>query len=283
MTAVSHVFMDLKNLLLPILITVSGTGCMAGADDSTSGIRNEKMISSFIDDKVKTIHVLVALCDNKYQGIVPVPAKIGNGQDPDQNLYWGCAFGIKTFFKNSKDWTLVRKYKLNDTILERVVFRHRTQGYYLVADAFNGKYIRQCTETLLAACAGSFGDIVHTDGKVLGLGAYAQLRAYIGHDGLMDFSLDKDFNATDTQVRDVIILACYSKRFFNNYLKKAGSNPILWSTGLMSPEAYTLHDALIAYIKKEPTSLVRKQAARAYSRYQKCSERAALNLLVSGF
>lgn len=30
----------------------------------------------------KTIHVYVALCDNVYQGIVPVPKTIGNGDDP---------------------------------------------------------------------------------------------------------------------------------------------------------------------------------------------------------
>ncbi|WP_176700834.1 hypothetical protein [Gilliamella sp. Fer4-1] len=39
--------------------------------------------------KAKVIHVLVALCDNKYQKIVPVPKAIGNGQDPKSNLYWG--------------------------------------------------------------------------------------------------------------------------------------------------------------------------------------------------
>jgi hypothetical protein len=30
----------------------------------------------------RTIHVLVALCDNAHQGIVKVPAGIGNGQPP---------------------------------------------------------------------------------------------------------------------------------------------------------------------------------------------------------
>jgi hypothetical protein len=40
---------------------------------------------------VKTIHVFVALCDNKNQGIVPVPEKLGRGDDPDGNLYWGAA------------------------------------------------------------------------------------------------------------------------------------------------------------------------------------------------
>ncbi|EDY21883.1 hypothetical protein CfE428DRAFT_0008 [Chthoniobacter flavus Ellin428] len=35
------------------------------------------------------IHVFVALADNATQGIVPVPAKIGNGDDAEHNLYWG--------------------------------------------------------------------------------------------------------------------------------------------------------------------------------------------------
>ena len=37
----------------------------------------------------KVVHVFVALCDNRHQGIVPVRAELGNGQDPRTNLYWG--------------------------------------------------------------------------------------------------------------------------------------------------------------------------------------------------
>ena len=41
----------------------------------------------YINAETKIIHVFVALCDNDSQGIVPVPKKIGNGNDPDNNLY----------------------------------------------------------------------------------------------------------------------------------------------------------------------------------------------------
>src|SRR4028119_1386174 len=85
-----------------------------------------------------TIHLFVALCDNKYQGIVPVPVKIGNGQDPNNNLYWGCGFGIRTYFKNSREWKLVKSQKVNSVILERLIFKHATKNYYLIADAYNG-------------------------------------------------------------------------------------------------------------------------------------------------
>ena len=77
----------------------------------------------------KTIHVLVALCDNKNQGIVPVPAATGNGQNPKNNLYWGCAHGVKTFFKKQKDWKLTQTVENpGENILERVIFHHEPSG-----------------------------------------------------------------------------------------------------------------------------------------------------------
>ena len=54
----------------------------------------------------RVVHVFVALADNQHQGIVPVPAALGNGRDPLRNLYWGAAFGVKTYFKASREWGL---------------------------------------------------------------------------------------------------------------------------------------------------------------------------------
>lgn len=100
--------------------------------------------------QTKTIHVLVALCDNKYQGIVPVPKGIGNGQDADSNLYWGCGYGVRTYFKRSKEWKFIKSEKpYSDIILERVTFKHATKNYTLIADAYDGKYIKTCTENFL--------------------------------------------------------------------------------------------------------------------------------------
>jgi hypothetical protein len=42
----------------------------------------------------RIVHVFVALADNQHQGIVPVPAALGNGRDPQRNLYWGAAYGV---------------------------------------------------------------------------------------------------------------------------------------------------------------------------------------------
>ena len=92
------------------------------------------------------IHVFVALADNVNQGIVPVSASLGNGDNPKTNLYWGAAFGIKTFFSRNKDWELISTTpNPSANILERCVFKHRRTSTLLVADAYRGKDISQTT------------------------------------------------------------------------------------------------------------------------------------------
>ncbi len=276
-----------KAILTFFLITISfacntqtvNSNAVADINDPLSSVYEINLF----DTTFKTIHVLVALCDNKYQGIVPVPEKIGNGQDPGNNLYWGCGGGIKTYFKNSKNWKLVRQIKIDDTRLERVIFRHETDKYYLIADAYDGKLIKQCTIDFLRSCSGQMKDTISAERRILGINGNAKLLAYIGHNGLMDFSLREKFQNTDNKTRDAIMLACISKNYFSNYMSETKTRPILWTTGLMAPEAYTLHDALNSYIKSEPVDSIRINAARAYSKYQKCSLRASKNLLVSGF
>jgi len=245
----------------------------ASAGDSTQTVLH--------DTSKKVVHIYVALCDNKYQGIVPVPAGIGNGQSPATNLYWGCGFGVKTYFRKSSNWTLISTQSKNDTLLERLVFKHVSKNYYLVADAYNGKYIKTCTEDFIKSSAGLLNDTLHLANSVLGIGGHASLLAYIGHDGLMDFNLSGTYKNADGRKRSIIILACYSKTFFSPYLRDANVNPVVWTAGLMCPEAYTIHDAIEAYIAGESNESIRTRAARAYAKYQKCSEAAARRLLVT--
>lgn len=236
-------------------------------------------------DSIRTIHVMVALCDNKYQGIVPVPAAIGNGQNPATNLYWGAGYGVKSFFsRTNSNWMLVEK-KLNPekNILERLLFRHRKHAVYLLADAYDGQFIRNTTIDFLNASAGNLNVSEKKANQEIFFGGAADLVAYIGHDGMMDFSLSEKFSGDTLHKRETIILACYSKRFFQPHLKLTGAQPLLWTSGLMAPEAYTLYDAVEAWIDKKGNAEIRQSAAKAYSKYQKCSNKAAYNLLVTGW
>ncbi len=235
------------------------------------------------DTSTKTIHIFVALCDNSYQGIVPVPVKIGNGQDPNTNLYWGCGFGIRTYFKNSTAWKLIATRKSDSLILERLIFKNTSKNYYLVADAYDGRLIKQCTIDILNSSCGKLKDTLHIGNAVIGIAGNAKLLTYVGHDGLMDFEIESEFKNTDNKKRDLMILACYSKRFFLPHLKEANVNPLVLTSGLMCPEAYTVHDAITGYLLNESNEQIRTRAAKAYAKYQKCSEKAARNLLLTGW
>ena len=51
----------------------------------------------------------------------------------------------------------------------------------------------------------------------------------------------------------------------------------------MAPEAYVIHDAITGYVNNEDNQQIRNRAAKAYSKFQKCSEKAAKNLLVTNW
>lgn len=244
-------------------------------------------IASNAFSQSKVIHVFVALCDNKYQGIVPVGAKIGNGQDPKNNLYWGCGYGAKMFFiKHDKNWTLLKtETNPREHVLERCVFKHKTQDCYMIADAYDGQYIKNTTIDLLNACAGSFRDSAKiSDTKYVQTGGNAQLLAYIGHDGLMDFQMEQYPKKANNNKRDAMIFACASKSYFADAMHAGGANPLVWTTGLCSPEAYSLSYAVDAWLKGQSGQDVRKAAAMGYSTYQKtCSLKAAMGLMATGF
>jgi hypothetical protein len=235
-------------------------------------------------NSVRVIHVFVALADNVNQGIVPVSASLGNGDNTKTNLYWGAAFGIRTFFSKSKDWQLISVTpNPSATILERCIFKHRHSSSLLVADAYRGKEIAQTTWDFLEAAAGKPGEKLKAGEVEFHTGGSADLVAYIGHNGLMDFKLQSQPKRRDDRERRAIILACASKSFFTSALQQSGATPLLWTTNLMAPEAYVLSAAIDGWMKKETDEQIRLRAADAYNKYQNCGVKAARNLFATGW
>jgi len=237
----------------------------------------------------RVVHVFVALADNQHQGIVPVPSFLGNGEDPAHNLYWGAVFGVKTYFKNSAEWELLRcNHATKMEVLERCIFRNRGGAdVYLIADAYDGSQIKKCVTDFLAAAAGAVPENIWVPTKSLEIsiaaGGAADLLVYVGHDAFMDFQIPSIVGKKEGKPRRTIILACASRPYFASYLRATGAEPLLWTTGLMAPEAYTLQAALTGWIAGESDQAIRDRAAAAYDKYQKCGARAALRLFATGW
>jgi hypothetical protein len=212
----------------------------------------------------KTIGVFVALADNTTQGIVPVPKAIGDGDDPEKNLYWGTADGLKGCFDRSEDWKLVEKEDApSGDVLRTRTYRHRKEAIVLRAHAYRGSAIKKCVQDFEAA---------------VGLGSY-ELVVFIGHDGLMDFDLpvpSKD--PKQAKAPDCAVLCCRSEAYFKERVKAAGGRPILLTTQLMYPGAFILRAIAVPWAAGAAAGKIREAAGAAYAENQKIPRKAALGV-----
>lgn len=212
------------------------------------------------DSPDRQIHVFVALADNASQGIAPVPAKIGNGDDAAANLYWGSSEGFKSVFARSKSWKL-EKTEENPApeILERRRYRHASKNVVLVAEAWRGKNIHQCLEAFLADLRNRQSD----------------LAAFIGHNGLMDAPVEVKAAAANARPVDAIILCCVSGAWFKPHLEALKARPVLTTEQLMYPGSFLLRDALDVWLRHGTRPEIRAAAAKAYAANQGISVKAA--------
>lgn len=232
---------------------------------------------------LKIIHVLVPLCDNQHQGIVPVNASLGNGQNLRTNLYWGAGYGIRTHFSRSATWKLQQSVmNPSSDILERVIFKHATKNVVLVADAYRGDRMKTCLQDYFQILAGLKTDTISLADSSLVIGNTTDLVAFNGHNGLMDVMIDTIKNV-DGKVKDAIAIACASHGYFVDYLNAAGGYPLVMTAHLLAPEAYVLHNVLDAWIEEKTDEETRFAAAQGYHNIQKCGIRGASNLFVTGW
>jgi len=241
------------------------------------------LLSSLKIEAQKITYTLVALCDNEYQGIVPVPKLIGNGDDPKNNLYWGCGYGVKTFFSKSADWKLISNEKVDSVILERLIFFHQKSNVYHIAEAYRGKNIKQCNIDFFKASAGRINKEFKINDSLTINTNQATLINYIGHNGLMDFSLKTYPTSKDTLSRKTSVLACMANSYYDKGFQIANVQPYVWTTHYMAPEAYTLFAIIDCWMKNKSGIEADEAAAQAYNQYQKCGIRGARNLFKTGF
>ncbi len=243
---------------------------------------------SIVDNQPIVIYTLVVLCDNEHQRIVKVSPRLGDGNDLKNNLYWGAGAGVRTYFKKSADWSLIADWKdVSGNVLERCIFKRKNENVYMIADAYKGSAIKDAIVDFLNGIAGYDTSIITIpagDSTIsLEIGS-AQLVCYVGHNGLLDFNLDSlPKPKKNKRVKDVIILACLSKNSFYNILDSLGGYPLLWTSGLIAPEAYTLKAAIDAWIKLETAEEILNRAAFVYNKFQKCGLNNAKKLFVSGW
>jgi len=265
---------------MALCLTTAGAAAAAARSPSAA---QSRMAADTAAGRPLVVHVVVALCDNQHQGIVPVPKALGNGQDPKSNLYWGARYGLKTFLVRDAGWRPVPcDAGLPEGMLERLVLTRQiarpggaTAAAYLVAEAWDGRRIREAIGRFLEMAGGFRVQTwrVRYGGRAVAFrgGGAAHVVAFVGHNGLMEFAApEQPKPVAEAPPRSAIVLACKSQPYFDGLLRGAGASRLLLTTGFMAPEAYALNAALKSWLGGATAAQCREAAAQAYHRYQKC-------------
>ena len=235
---------------------LSSFACLAGLQSRTSAFAQD-----FLH---KTVRIIVCLADNRNQGIVPISAQLGNGQDPKNNLYWGALYGVKSYFSRHADWEkIASEVERGPHQLDYVEFQLKdtTTPVSIKAEAWDGAHM----DKAISRFYGLLSDRSSAEDLIV----------FVGHNGLMDMFVVKPIALPGLkshnlkQKRKAIILACNSSQYFETTLKDIGVEPYLLTKGLMAPEAYSLEAAIKSWAKGGSANEARLAAAQSYASYQK--------------
>jgi hypothetical protein len=279
----------LITLLIVLMPIMSGSSFSFRMEPETDFDRTEviaRLKKKIDQNQPLVIHLLVPLCDNSNQGIVPVSKTLGDGLNLRTNLYWGAGYGIKTHFKRAKAWTFIQSIpNANADVLERVIFYRKFSNgamVYLVADAYRGDRMRKCLSDYFDALAGNKKELIQVNDTSIELYSSADLLGFNGHNGLMDGSVPSVRN-TDKRAKDAVVIACGSYFYFIRKLGFSKGYPLVTTTNLLAPEAYVMEAIVNNWAAMKTDEEIRLSAGDAYQRMQKCGLNAARRLFKTGW
>jgi hypothetical protein len=231
-------------------------------------------------------HILVPLCDNKNQGIVPVNASLGDGQNLKTNLYWGAGYGMRTHFQRQTAWKTLEVSDPEEAhILQRLVMRRSYPNgatVVLIADAYDGAYMQRCIEDYLDGLCGIKNGDVTAAAETFPAWAGADLLAFNGHNGLMDNEIaERQF--VSGHPKDAVAIACISHSWFEPHLQRANAYPLVTTTNLLAPEAYIMRAIIDSWAQLKSGAEIDAAAAQGNSTYQKCSLSSSNRLFRTGW
>ncbi len=245
------------------------------------------------------VTIYVPLCDNQFQGIIPVPPLLGNGDDPKSNLYWGAGGGFYGYFKKNRDYREVYRRTGNDTILETVVFERTVKPnnfwkdygvqkpyrIYLVGKAYRGRYINKAMLDFVTAVRCDSGEeILLADSTRIGIDGKGRIVGYMGHNGLLDAKTDfSGITENRTHNKGSFVFGCFSVYFFYDLLKGENSEILVLTNNLMCPEAYNLDAVIESLVNGESGDVLLARVARTYDHWQHCGYRGARKLFVQKY
>jgi hypothetical protein len=258
----------------------------AGVEDRWLAGLTARIVADLTAGKPLVVEVHVPLCDNAI--IRCGNAKLGDGDNPETNLYWATTPGFGEWFaRRGGGWTRVARQRAgqtgDDDVLAVHVYRRsiavpaawRTTGapstfeLDIVIHGWRGKAIDRALDAYATdAAGGAARTVTLDDGTTLRAGGAAQIVAWVGHNRLMD--LETYHWPTPTgAARGTLAIACETAAYMEADVPAETRVPLLMTRDFLFANAAPLEAAVLAYVGGGGYAEIRHAAALAYAGVQR--------------
>lgn len=269
-------------LLLVLLVTRSVATASTESEwlDGLTG----RVIEDLAAGRPLVVEVHVPLCDTS---IIPCGnAKLGDGENPETNLYWATTPGFGRWFaRRGGGWkrVAIEGESGDKDILATHVYRRteratrawRERGapatfeIDVVVRAWRGTAIDRALEAYAHDVSGGTArDVKLAGGGVLHAGGAAQLVAWVGHNRLMDLETFAWPQPTGA-VKGTIAIACHTAAYMEEAVPAKARVPLLMTRDFLFANAAPLEATVLAFARGGGYQAMRGDAAAAYAGVQK--------------
>jgi hypothetical protein len=256
-----------------------------GVEDRWLAGLTERIVADLAAGKPLVVEVHAPLCDNTI--IQCGNAKLGDGDNPDTNLYWSTTPGLGSWFaRRDGGWTRVVRQQRgqtgDDDILAVHAYRRtvaapaawRAAGaprkfeLDVVIHGWRGKAIDRALSAYAADAAGGAARTIKLgDGTAIAAGGAAQIVAWVGHNRLMDLERF-DWPGPAAAAKGIVAIACSTAPYMQQ-LSAATRVPLLMTRDLLFANAAPLEAAVLAYVAGGGFAQIRHDATSAYAEIQR--------------
>ncbi|MEO8701687.1 MAG: hypothetical protein ABI867_16695 [Kofleriaceae bacterium] len=268
--------------LLVCLATTTTASAAPSTEDGWLAALTDRVVADLAAGKPLVAEVHVPLCDNTI--IACGNAKLGDGDNPDTNLYWSTTPGFGAWFsRRGGGWKRVLHQRGaatgNPDIVAVDVYRRTVRApaawiahgapknfeLDIVVHGWRGKAI----DAALAAYAtdvsgGPARSLVIDDTSTVAAGGAAQLVAWVGHNRLMDLEA-YTWPKPGKAVTGTIAIACHTAAYMEAEVASATRVPLLMTRDLLFANAAPLEATVLAFAGGGGYAKMRSDASVAYA------------------
>ena len=260
----------MRTALTLILIAALSVPARAGTEDVWLASLTDRVIDDLAAGKPLVVEVHVPLCDNSI--IACGNAKLGDGDNPDTNLYWWTTPGFGTWFaRRGSGWTRTTNLKAGETGDADVLALHVNKRTVAAPAAWKkrGAPAKFEIQIRVRAWRGTAIDraLAAYAADVSGASP-AQIVAWVGHNRLMDVDTYQ-WPKPGADIKGTIAIACHTAAYMEEPVPASTRVPLLMTRDFLFSNAAPLEATVLAFAAGGSYAEIRLAAATAYAGVQK--------------